>query len=244
MPYACVIWELIEPDPEFFNTICTRGDSRAAARAVKVFDREATKLALSHLRTHSSDDAPAYEKVPGGFIPTLPWPHSCLLPTELQQLLDLLHEFRDRFNDGSEALPATSLLKALLDTGDAQPIFTPPRRLSPGHEASGPRRSPQARRPVDHGAQHGMLEYPDSQAPRLSGAWRLSCDYCAINKPVCVPQQALPRTDDIVASCRGKKYLSILDVCKGFYQIEIVEEDGPKTSFVTPDCQRQCAVVC
>ena len=28
-------------------------------------------------------------------------------------------------------------------------------------------------------------------------------------------------------------------MCHGFYQIEIEEEDRPKTSFVTPDCQRQ-----
>ncbi|KAL8442641.1 hypothetical protein Emag_006301 [Eimeria magna] len=75
-------------------------------------------------------DTPAYDKVPGDFISTLSLPNSCLLPTELQQLRDLLHEFRDRFNDGSERLPATCLLKATLDTGDAQPISTPPRRLS------------------------------------------------------------------------------------------------------------------
>ncbi|KAL8441757.1 hypothetical protein Emag_006916 [Eimeria magna] len=81
--------------------------------------------------TDGAADTPSYEKVPGGFLPTLPSPNSCLLPTELQQLHDLLHEFRDRFNDGSEPLPATSLLKVRLDTGDAQPISTPPRRLSP-----------------------------------------------------------------------------------------------------------------
>ncbi|KAL8440769.1 hypothetical protein Emag_007746 [Eimeria magna] len=81
--------------------------------------------------TEGATDMPSYERVPGGFIPTLPSPNSCLLPAELQQLRDLLHEFRDRFNDGSEPLPATSLSKARLDTGDAQPISKPPRRLSP-----------------------------------------------------------------------------------------------------------------
>ncbi|KAL8447563.1 hypothetical protein Emed_004351 [Eimeria media] len=49
----------------------------------------------------------------------------------------------------------------------------------------------------------------------------------------------LPRTDGILASFNGKKYFSVLDMCKGFYQIEIVEKDRPKTSFVTPDCQPQ-----
>ncbi|KAL8441094.1 hypothetical protein Emag_007460 [Eimeria magna] len=81
--------------------------------------------------TDGTANTPSYKKVLGGFIPTLPSPNSCLWPAELQQLRDLLHEFRDRFNDGSEPLPATPLLKARLDTGDAQPISTPPRRLSP-----------------------------------------------------------------------------------------------------------------
>ena len=35
------------------------------------------------------------------------------------------------------------------------------------------------------------------------------------------------------------RYFSVMDMCHGFYQIEIEEEDRPKTSFVTPDCQRQ-----
>ena len=57
-----------------------------------------------------------------------------------------------------------------------------------------------------------------------SGAWRLCCDYREVSKHVVIPQQPLPRTDDILA---------------GFYQMEIEEQDRPKTSFVTPDCQRQ-----
>ncbi|KAL8447496.1 hypothetical protein Emag_004323 [Eimeria magna] len=59
--------------------------------------------------TDGTADTPAYEKVPGGLIPTLPSPDSCLLPAELQQLRDLLHEFRDRFND-EEDRPKTSFV--------------------------------------------------------------------------------------------------------------------------------------
>ena len=53
-----------------------------------------------------------------------------------------------------------------------------------------------------------------------------------------IPQQPPPRTDDILASFKGKRYLSLMDMCHGLYEIEIGEEDRPKTSFVTPDCQR------
>ena len=71
------------------------------------------------------------------------------------------------------------------------------------------------------------------------GAWRLCCDYREVNKRVVILQQLLPRTDNILASFKGKRYFSVMDMCHGFYQIGIEEEDRPKTSFITSDCQRQ-----
>ncbi|KAL8440727.1 hypothetical protein Emag_007782 [Eimeria magna] len=179
-------------------------------------------------------ETPAYEKVPGGFLRTLPSPNSCLLPAELQQLRDLLHEFRDRFNDGSEPLPATSLLKARLDTGNAQPISTPPRRLSPAmrqvvRDAVAELDAQEITEPST-----GCWSTPIVTVRKASGAWRLCCDYRAINEHVRIPQQPLPRTDDILASFNGKKYFSVIDMCKGFYQIEIAEEDCPKTASSPP----------
>ena len=56
---------------------------------------------------------------------------SCLTPEEPSKLRDLLHEFRDQFNDGTRPLSATNLLKACTDTGNTPPASSPPRRLSP-----------------------------------------------------------------------------------------------------------------
>ncbi|KAL8441464.1 hypothetical protein Emag_007145 [Eimeria magna] len=169
--------------------------------------------------TDGTADRPSYGKLPGGFIPTLPSLNSCLLPAELQQLRDLLHEFRDRFNDGSAPLPATPLLGARLDTADAQPISTLPHPLSPAMRQA-------VRKAVAGLDAQGISEpstgcwsTPIVMVPKASGAWRLCCEYRAINKRVRIPQQPLPRTDDILASCN--------------------EEDRPKTSFLTPDRQGQ-----
>ncbi|KAL8444740.1 hypothetical protein Emag_005340 [Eimeria magna] len=144
-----------------------------------------------------------------------------------------------RFNDGSEPLPATSLLKARLDTGHAQPISTPPRRLSPARRQ--PVREAVAQLDAQGITVHstGCWSTPIVMVRKASGAWRLCCDYRAINKHVRIAKQRLPRTDDILASFNGKKYFSVLNMRMGFYQIEIAEEDRPKTSFVTPDCQRR-----
>ena len=73
-----------------------------------------------------------------------------------------------------------------------------------------------------------------------SGAWRLFCDYRKVNKHVVVPQHPVPRADDILASFKGKRYFSAMDMCHGFYQLQREDAVRPKTSLVTPDCQRQC----
>ncbi|KAL8441461.1 hypothetical protein Emag_007142 [Eimeria magna] len=81
-------------------------------------------------RADGAAEVPAHEKAPGGSIRTLASPNRCLVPAEFQQLGDLLHEFQDCFNDGSETRPATFPLRARLDAGDAQPISMPPPRPS------------------------------------------------------------------------------------------------------------------
>ncbi|KAL8443861.1 hypothetical protein Emag_005763 [Eimeria magna] len=122
---------------------------------------------------------------------------------------------------------------------ERRPAYVPPRRLSPAMRQV-------VREAVAELDAQGIAEpstgcwsTPTVMLRKALGAWRLCCDYRAINKHVRIPQQPLPRTHDILASFNGKKYFSVLDMCKGFYQIEIAEEDRPKTSFVTPDCQRQ-----
>ena len=51
---------------------------------------------------------------------------------------------------------------------------------------------------------------------KSSGSWRLCCVYQEVNKHVVIPQQPLPRTDDILASFKGKRYFSVMDMCHGF----------------------------
>ncbi|KAL8441664.1 hypothetical protein Emed_007526 [Eimeria media] len=182
---------------------------------------------------------PRYVVTDEGFMPKLPSPGSCLTAEEMSELEGLLTRYQDRFNDGTKPLPATTLLKARLDTGDVAPISAPPRRLSPMMREV-------VRKAVAELDAQGITEpstgnwsTPIVMVKKASGAWRLCCDYREINKFVKIPQQPSPRTDDILASFKGKQYFSVMDMCSGFYQIEIEEADTPKTAFVTPDCQRQ-----
>ncbi|KAL8436893.1 hypothetical protein ACSSS7_001395 [Eimeria intestinalis] len=118
----------------------------------------------------------------------------------------------------------------------SQPAWTP---TPPPISTSSRRLSPAMRRVVrdavaDLGAKGitvpstGCWSAPTVMVRKASGAWRRCCDYRAITKHVWIPQQPLPRADDILASCNGKRYFPVLDMCQGFYQIEIAEEDRPR----------------
>ena len=132
----------------------------------------------------------------------------------------MLHEFGDRFNDGTRPLSASDLLKARLDTGNTPPISIlrggclRPCELS----AIGDLDAKGVTEPGD-----GQWGSPVVMVRKPSGAWRLCCDYRDVNKHVVLPQQPLPRMDDMLASFKGKRYFSVTDMCHGFYQIEIAE---------------------
>ena len=225
---------------ESSRDVSRRGESSSAER-VRPPDREARPPCP---RPVSPDPdrapAPAAESTKsyqhGTCISRLPSPNSWLTVEELSELQDLLYEFRDRFNDGTRPLSATNLLKVQLDTGNTPPILFPPRKLSP------------AMRPVVRSAiaeldARGITEpgvgqwgSPVVTVKKCSGAWSLCCDYRDVSKHVVIQQQPLPRTDDILACFKGKRYFSVMDMCHGF---EIEKEDRPKTSFITPDYQRQ-----
>jgi len=158
---------------------------------------------------------------------------------EAKDLNQLLIEYEDRFNDGSRPIGVTNLVTAHLDTGSHPPISIPPRRLAPILRQ-------EVRQIVAELDAAGITEpgmgnwsVPIVLVKKKTGSWRLCCDYRETNKFVCVPQQPLPRIDDILASFKGKRYFTVLDMYMGFHQIEVAPEDRPKTAFVTPDCQRQ-----
>ncbi|UYV68419.1 hypothetical protein LAZ67_5004277, partial [Cordylochernes scorpioides] len=48
-------------------------------------------------------------------------------------------------------------------------------------------------------------------------------------------QYPLPRIDDCFDSLHGSRYFTSLDLCSGYWQVEVEEQDREKNAFVTPD---------
>ena len=62
----------------------------------------------------------------------------------------------------------------------------------------------------------------------------LCVDYQKLNAITQVDAYPMPRTDDILDQVGQARYITTLDLAKGYWQVPFAEEDQPKTAFITP----------
>ena len=78
---------------------------------------------------------------------------------------------------------------------------------------------------------------------KKDGKNRFCVDYRKINAVTVVDNEPIPNMEEIISDVGGAKFFSKIDLCKGYWQIPVREEDKKKTSFVTPDGQYQFKVL-
>ena len=69
---------------------------------------------------------------------------------------------------------------------------------------------------------------------KKSGAIRFCTDFRRLNAATKFDAEPMPNIDEIFSRVGKAKYLSKLDLCKGFWQIPMKESDQDKTAFSTP----------
>ena len=70
--------------------------------------------------------------------------------------------------------------------------------------------------------------------PKTDGSIRLCIDYRKINAITEADSYYMTTLEEILERVGGSRCVSKLDLCKGFYQIEVEEESMAKTAFITP----------
>jgi hypothetical protein len=65
------------------------------------------------------------------------------------------------------------------------------------------------------------------------GSWRLCIDYHQLNKATIKNQYLFPRIDNLFDRMKGETMFSKIGLRLGYHQIQIKEEDIPKTAFKT-----------
>ena len=63
---------------------------------------------------------------------------------------------------------------------------------------------------------------------------RLCVDYRRLNTVSCVDAYPMPRIDDLIDLIGQARYISTLDLTKGYWQIPVAEADRAKTGFTSP----------
>ena len=63
---------------------------------------------------------------------------------------------------------------------------------------------------------------------------RLCVDYRKLNAETWTDVHPMPRGGDILNQVGQAKYISTLDLAKGYWQVPVVEEDRPNIAFITP----------
>ena len=69
---------------------------------------------------------------------------------------------------------------------------------------------------------------------KKNGSFRLCIDYRKLNARTIRDAYALPNIEETFAALSGAKWFSVMDLKSGYYQVEMAEEDKPKTAFTCP----------
>ena len=71
-------------------------------------------------------------------------------------------------------------------------------------------------------------------------SYRMCVDFRSINKLTRTEKYLMPNMEELVTVVSRAKYLTTLDYCRGYNQIEMDEASIPYTTFVTPFGQYSC----
>ena len=70
-------------------------------------------------------------------------------------------------------------------------------------------------------------------AKKPDGSLQFCMDYCALNKLTIRDSYLLPRHEDLLDQMGSAKFFTSIDLCSGYWQCHIADEEILKTAFLT-----------
>ena len=155
------------------------------------------------------------------------------VPSEMQQkqLDQVLERFSEVFSDKPGRTDVTSLC---INTGDHKPSRSPPYRIPP-------RWMDDIRKQIDQLVDLGIVRpstspWSSSVVPvkKKDGGVRICVDFRAVNSVTSPDPYQMPRIEEILDMLSEARFMSKIDLTKGFHQIPVEAADCMKTAFCTP----------
>ncbi|KRZ81763.1 Retrovirus-related Pol polyprotein from transposon 17.6, partial [Trichinella sp. T8] len=149
-------------------------------------------------------------------------------------LRSLIRRYGKAISCGEGDLGRTSLVQHRIETGGAQPVKLPPRRLPQAQRETVDRLIREMLHAGVIEPASGPWSSPVVLVRKKDGSPRFCVDYRRLNAVTRVDAQPIPRIDDTLDALAGAKWFSTLDLASGYWQVEVAEEDREKTAFSTP----------
>ena len=142
----------------------------------------------------------------------------------------------NEFSDMLQGTPGwIKLTKHSINTGSTRPV-----RLSPYHIPHAYREAVQKK--LKEMTVAGVIEPSQSEwsspivvVKKKDRNIQLFIDYHRLNSTTPFDAYPMPRTDELIDRLGGAKYITTLDLAKGYWQVPMKEEDKAKTAFTTPN---------
>ena len=155
-----------------------------------------------------------------------------LTSPEREEMVKAITEFSDIFPD----VPGkTTCALHNVDVGDATPIKQNPYCVNP-------QKLEFMRKEVDYMLKHGIIEPSQSNwsspcllVPKSDGSYRFCTDYRKVNAVTKSDSYPIPRVEDCIDRIGCAKYMTKLDLLKGYWKVPLIPAAKEISAFVTPE---------
>ena len=149
--------------------------------------------------------------------------------------MEELHALLKEYSDVIRSTPGrTMLAEHRIETRDARPIRQAPYRLPHAYRD-------QVLDDLKSMQEEGIIESSQSEwsspmvlVKKKDGTLRMCIDYRRLNSVSEADAYPMPRIDDLIDSLGKAKYITTIDLTRGYWQVPVAMESRPKTAFTTP----------
>ena len=142
---------------------------------------------------------------------------------------------RAEFKDVMSDLPGkTELVEHRIETGEAKPVRLPPYRLPHAYRDI-------VKKELEEMEKYGIIEKSTSDwsspivlAKKKDGTLRFCIDFRRLNSVSKADAYPMPRVDDLLDQVGQARFISTLDLTKGYWQVPMEKSARSKTAFRTP----------
>lgn len=220
---------LVEPSPIHIMKIMNITDNPVNIKKGTVVGKIETVQKCTNDGNHEMSNISVEEEIDYGSY----FPLDTLSNKEKSVVLELFKEYRDVFAFSKNEVGHTNVLEHCIDTINPKPIKLPNRRMPHVYQE-------EIDTQVEWLLSQGIVTPSSSPwaAPivmvrKKDGSMRMCVDYRRLNGVTIKDSFPLPHITDILDSLSGCSIFSTIDLCSGYLQVPVREQDRSKTAFVT-----------